>query len=83
VVNAKTMARRRDEERIYEVTWGEALAESSEEVKARNAGEAVWLVHAQNKHPEGTQYIVVPVDKSEPPRNFTVGHAPRNAPFSE
>lgn len=70
-------------ERIYTVSWGEDFEEGSAQIEARNAGEAVWLVHARNKQPEGTQYTVVPEDRSEPPRNFTVGHQPRSAPFSD
>ena len=65
-------------ERTYVVSWGAPLEEDSEEVEARNAGEAVWLVHARNRHPEGTQYSVAPQDKSESPRNFTVGRSPRS-----
>ncbi len=60
---------------MYEVSWGEAFAEGTEEVKARNAGEAVWLIHARTRQPEGTQYSVVPQDKSESPCNFTVGRS--------
>jgi hypothetical protein len=75
--------RQEKEERIYRVSWGDDFLEGSEEVEARNGGEAVWLVHSRNNQPEGTQYAVEPVDKSEPPRNFTVGHTTRGAPFSD
>ena len=70
-------------EKLYAVTWEDSAEQRSDEIAARNAGEAVWLVHARNKEPEGVQYTVAPLDASEPPRNFTVGHARTQAPFSD
>src|SRR3954469_21558023 len=68
-------ARQEKTEKPYVVRWGDAGDENSVKVDARNAGEAVWLVHSRNRQLEGTQYAVEPLDKSDPPRNFTVGHA--------
>lgn len=69
-------------EKVYAVTWLDSAEPRSDEVAARNAGEAVWLVHARHNDPSGTTYTVVPVDGTEPPRNFTVGHPRQEAPFS-
>ena len=69
-------------EKVYVVTWLAGSEQRSDEVTARNAGEAVWLVHARHNDPAGTAYAVVPLDKTEPPRNFTVGHPRQEAPFS-
>ena len=70
-------------DKIYVVTWGDSAEQRSEEVAARNAGEAVLLVHGRRHDPPGTRYVVAPTDATEPPRNFTVGHARAEAPFSD
>lgn len=62
-------------EKIYVVAWNDAVDQRSEQVAARNAGEAVWLVHARSKDPAGASYTVAPLDETEPARNFTVGRA--------
>ena len=70
-------------ERAYRVNSQGSAEEWSEEVMARNAGEAVWLAHASRDEGSGAQYTVTPVDGSEPARNFTVGQSRSEAPFSE
>jgi hypothetical protein len=70
-------------EKPYAVRWQEAGEEQRDQVSARNAGEAVWLVHARHGEPAGTSYTVAPTDGSEPDRNFTVGHARYESPYTD
>jgi hypothetical protein len=70
-------------ERVYRVTLNDAVDGWAEEVMARNAGEAVWLAHAERDQPSGAPYTVTAVDGSEPARNFTVGQSRSEAPFSD
>ena len=69
-------------EKTYAVRWQKAAGECSDEVAARNAGEAVWLVHARHEGPAGSRYTVTPLDGSEPDRSFTVGHPRGESPYS-
>jgi hypothetical protein len=70
-------------DKVYVVVWQDHEDERSDEVPARNAGEAVWLVHARHHDAAGARYTVRPADNSEPPRNFTVGQARTEAPYSD